>query len=76
VIAYVCGFCGRPCANFVWLNGSAYHEECTHGPHWQPRYYGTAQPAPALTEEGVRQIVREEIERLKDQIEHGLGVRP
>jgi len=84
--SFTCGFCGRPCASFVWLGGVPYHEECTRGPGYQPRTYGTGYglgppsqgciPIPTMTEERVRKIVREEIERLKDQIEGGLGVRP
>ncbi len=74
MMAYTCGFCGRPCASFVWAGGIAYHEECTHGPDYQHPYY--ALPVQALTEQRVRTIVREEIERLKDQIEAALGARP
>ena len=72
------------------LNGIPYHEECTHGPDYKPLYGNIdswtrgCQPVPTMTEERVRQIVREEIESklrqfdeiLKDRIERGLGVRP
>lgn len=61
-----CMYCGRPVVNAIYIATLPYHVECTHGPSWQT----------APTEDRVRQIVRDEIERLKDQIEHGLGVRP
>jgi hypothetical protein len=73
---FSCGYCGRPCSVYVWLNGIPYHEECTHGPSYQPQTYQTYGRFVELTEVQVRQIVREEIERLKDQIEAALGVRP
>ena len=46
-----------------------YHEECTRGPGYTPPTYGPnpamhwlgTLPVPALTEERVRQIAREEI---------------
>jgi len=79
--AFTCGYCGRPCASFVWLGDVPYHEECTHGPDYRRSYYGGnvsdwAKGVAPLSEQDVRRIVREEIERLKDQIEGGLGVRP
>jgi len=66
---------------FVQVGGLCYHEECTHGPDYRPRYYGGnvsdwAKGVVPLSEQDVRRIVREEVERLKDQIEAGLGVRP
>jgi hypothetical protein len=76
MVQLTCGYCGRPGSTWVFLNTRPYHEECTHGPGWRPQCYGSSQPALALSEDGIRQIIREEIEHLKDEIERGLGVRP
>jgi len=70
---FLCGYCGRPCGACIWLNGNPYHEECTHGPDYKPQYYGGnvqdwAKGVAPLTENDVRRIVREEIERLKGRI--------
>lgn len=65
----LCAYCGRPAATLVWVGGAGYHEECTRGPGFQaptyqplPPVFGCA-PLKALTEEDVRRIVREELER-------------
>lgn len=57
-----CAHCGRPIGgSAVWLGSFVYHDECTRGPgSYQayaplPRYYG------GLTEQRVREIVREEL---------------
>jgi hypothetical protein len=68
-IPMLCAHCQRPAASGVWLGQFFYHEECTRGPGWQTQYWGgypSGTPAvvpPLLTEERVRQIVREELER-------------
>jgi len=77
----ICAYCGRPCLSFIWVNDLPYREECTHGPDYRPTYYGGnvsdwAKGVAPLSAEDVRRIVREEIERLKDQIEAALGARP
>lgn len=60
-IAMTCGHCGRPMASAVWINGQGYHPECTHGPGFQMPTF-TQSP---LTEEDIRRIVREEIDRMR-----------
>jgi hypothetical protein len=69
-----CAHCGRPAMTLVWVGGMGYHAECTRGPGWvQDTYQSPPQPWgfpppqwPALTEQRVRQIVREELDaRLK-----------
>ena len=63
----LCGYCGRPVIGLaVWDAGRAYHAECTHGPGGPLRYAPMPQapgctPLRQLTEEDVREIVREEL---------------
>ena len=68
----VCGYCGRPIASEAkWLGGTPYHSACTESPGYDPgtiRFYPPGQLpiptfTPAMTEDDVRRIVREEIER-------------
>jgi hypothetical protein len=61
----LCNHCGRPVASGVWIGSGLYHDECTRGPGYSPNYYGSmgCTPFVPLTEDRVRQIVREEIER-------------
>jgi hypothetical protein len=53
----LCQRCKRPIggASLV-VGGAIYHLECTHGPDYQE-----AQVPEALSEEGIRRIVREEV---------------
>ena len=60
MITYICGYCGRPCGVFVMLNNVPYHEECTHGPSYQ-RQVDAPRPTVILTENRVREIVRQEM---------------
>lgn len=65
-----CSHCGRPIGGVsVWLGSFPYHDECTRGPSFERRYYDAVagdnsvfRPQP-LTEDRVRQIVRDEIVR-------------
>ena len=62
----LCGYCGRPviaAAPAVYNGGRAYHAECTRGPVYQQQFQ-----APPLTEETVRQIVREDLAVLSDAV--------
>ena len=55
-----CMYCGKPAFSMVWIGGQGYHEECTRAPVFQ----GQAPSMPMLfgiTEDRVRQIVREEL---------------
>jgi len=57
-----CGYCGRPVVGFAnFQGGVAYHPECCHGPDYGKNIY----PAPVLTEERIRQIIREELSHAK-----------
>jgi hypothetical protein len=56
----------------VWCGSFPYHEECTRGPAYQPRYYtpvgagdGNTFIPRQLTEAEVRRIVREELARME-----------
>ena len=70
----LCQHCGRPIGGVAtWLGGQPYHPECTHGlgysTHYAPSPIATlgCKPAPPLTEDDVRRIVREELkERTHD----------
>ena len=61
-----CAYCGRPAEQLVWIGGHGYHPECTRGSGWQPQVY-QAPPVQhytlPITEERVRQIVRDELQR-------------
>lgn len=64
----LCGYCGRPMFAGIAIGGVMYHQECTQGPGYvAPTYRPTPNgpPMPAwpvtMTEDRVRQIVREEI---------------
>jgi hypothetical protein len=61
----LCQHCQRPAASGVWIGSAFYHEECTRGPSYLPGYYNAmgCTPYVPLTEDRVRQIVREELER-------------
>lgn len=52
----LCGYCGRPMATSVVVGHMMYHAECVRGPH---------QVEWPLTEDRVRQIVREELVRIR-----------
>lgn len=54
-----CGYCGRPCAAGVWIGHQVFHPECTRGPEFTQQHY----VPPPLTEERVREIVRDEMKR-------------
>ena len=62
-----CTYCGRPAEALVWVNGFGYHQECTRGPGFQPTYWSAPEAAPSvpmlfgITEDRLRQIVREEL---------------
>lgn len=59
-----CSHCGRPIGGVAyWIGSFVYHEECTRGPMFQQPAY---MPQP-LTEERVRQIVREELNTNQDK---------
>ena len=60
-----CAHCGRPAFSLVWIGDRGYHVECLHGPGWvQDTYQSPPQPMWfGLTEERVRQIVCEELEK-------------
>lgn len=73
-IPLTCTHCGAPIGGpMVWLGNFVYHEECTRGPGLKQPTYAQLPPDPTpriyggLTEERVRQIVREELAALKDQ---------
>lgn len=59
-----CAHCNGPIGgNAVWLGSFPYHEECTRGPTYHANYYRDmgCMPYVPLTEDRVRQIVREEL---------------
>lgn len=56
---HLCGHCGRPVASAMWIGDLPYHLECTQPPDSQTRTFQTA----PLTEEQVRRIVRDELDR-------------
>jgi hypothetical protein len=62
-VAMACGYCGRPCASGVWIGHQVFHPvfhpECTRGPGFTQQHY----VPPPLTEERVREIVRDEMKR-------------
>ena len=66
-----CTYCGRPAESVVWVNGYGYHQECLRGPVYEPPVYGGGWQSPAqplwfgLTEQRVREIVREELAKEK-----------
>ena len=69
-IPMTCQHCGRPIAKLsTHIGHLAYHPECTHG-HGHQMHYAPMPPAPGahpfapVSEERVRQIVREELQRL------------
>lgn len=64
----LCQHCGRPIGGVAtWLGGLPYHPECTHGPSYPTHYaplpaeHPGCRPTPALTEDDVRRIVRDEL---------------
>lgn len=64
-----CTYCGRPAVSLVWINGFGYHQECLRGPGYQEQVYQSpSQPMWfGLTEDRVRQIVREELEKARGE---------
>ena len=63
-----CSHCDRPIGGVqTWIGGFAFHQECAHGPGadmtLRPQVAATW-PRP-LTEDRVREIVREEMERFE-----------
>ena len=50
-----CDYCGKPLLSGVWIGSRMYHIECTRSPN----YY----TPPPLSEEDIRRIVREELDK-------------
>jgi hypothetical protein len=54
-----CGYCGRPIIGLItWGYGVPYHHDCARGPCDPPTF-----SPPPLTEDAVRRIVREELDK-------------
>lgn len=74
-----CAYCGRPVAAAVYIGMYPYHPECTRGPSApSPPYYtpvgagdGNTYVPRHLTEADVRRIVREELQRAKQEGSNG-----
>ena len=67
-----CKICGKP-SSITMLGPPDWHYCPQHSPIFSLPDIPSTQ---MLTEARIREIVGEEIDRLKDQIEHALGARP
>ena len=63
--AMLCAHCGRPMLTSVFVGGMSYHPECTQPPAriYEPAPQYPWPAGPAVTEDRLREIVREELER-------------
>lgn len=71
-IPMLCGYCGRPMLQQVWVGNVAYHPECTRGPSYSPMPSTPGcQPVKPLTEEDVRRIVCDELDKRSSGLTKG-----
>ena len=64
--AMLCAHCGRPAMTLVQIGGMGYHLECTRGPGFEQttlRPVSVQHYTEKMTDERVRQIVRDELQR-------------
>ena len=70
-----CAYCGRPAVSLVWINGRGYHSECLRGPNYSPQAWSVPTYQPVITEDRIREIVREEISRAAPEPKPAGGAR-